>query len=186
MEGLPRRVDTERLTLRSWRPEDLEPLVAIFAEKQVWQYPLRRGRTRDETASFLERQLAAWERRALSVWAAELRATGELIGYIGLTVPEFLPEILPTVEVGWRIHPRHWGQGLATEGGHASLRVGFEQLELERIVSIAEPDNPASTAVMERLGMVESHRTVHPKRIVPLTVYEMTSQQWHETVEPAW
>lgn len=185
MEGLPRRVDTKRLTLRSWRPEDLEPLVAIFAEKQVWQYPLRRGRTRDETASFLERQLAAWERQALRVWAAELRATDELIGYIGLTVPEFLPEILPAVEVGWRIHPRHWGQGLATEGGHASLRVGFGQLDLERIVSIAEPDNPASTAVMERLGMVESHRTVHPKRNVPLTVYEMTSHQWHETVEPA-
>lgn len=159
--------------------------MAIFAEKEVWQYPLGRGRTPDETSSFLERQRAAWSRGALSVWAAEMRATRELIGYIGLSVPEFLPEILPAVEVGWRMQPRHWGQGLATEGGRESLRVGFDLLELERIVSIGEPDNQASTAVMERLGMTESHRTVHPKFNVLLTVYEITSRQWHNGVDTA-
>ena len=46
-----------------------------------------------------------------------------------------------------------WGRGLATEGATASLRYGFEELGLDRIISIAVPENLASRRVMEKLGM---------------------------------
>lgn len=174
---LPERVRTKRLTLRTWVEADLDPLAKVFAEEAVWQFPFGRGLTREETAGFLERQRESWRTHGFGLWAAELHGTAELIGFIGLGVPLFLPEVLPAVEVGWRIHPRHWRRGLATEGGRASITQGFAALGLDRIVSIAEPDNEASVRVMRKLGMTEAFRTTHPSLGVALTV--------HEVVRPA-
>jgi RimJ/RimL family protein N-acetyltransferase len=170
---LPERVRTERLTLRAWAKADLDPLAEVFAVEAVWQFPFGRGLTRKETAAFLERQQESWRTRGFGLWAAELRGTAELIGFIGLSVPLFLPEVLPAVEAGWRIHPRHWRRGLATEGGRASIEQGFAPLGVDRIISIAEPDNEASIRVMRRLGMTEALRTTHPALEVPLSVHEI-------------
>jgi RimJ/RimL family protein N-acetyltransferase len=170
---LPEHLQTERLTLRAWTEADLDPLAEVFSAEAVWQFPLGRGLTREETAAFLQRQRESWRTRGFGLWAAELRGTAELIGFIGLSVPLFLPEVLPAVEVGWRIHPRHWEQGLATEGGRVSIVHGFASLGLDRIVSIAEPANEASIRVMRKLGMTEAHRTTHPDLGIPLSVHEI-------------
>ena len=53
------------------------------------------------------------------------RATGAMIGWAGLAVPHFLPEVLPAVEVGWRLARAQWGKGLATEAGAAAVDFGF-------------------------------------------------------------
>ena len=60
----------------------------------------------------------------------------------------------PAVEVGWRLHPDHWGHGYATEGAGASLRHGFESGGLDEIVAFTTALNTRSQAVMVRLGMV--------------------------------
>jgi len=52
-------------------------------------------------------------------------------------VPEFLPEVMPTVEMGWRLGRPFWGRGLATQDARAGLRFGRVDRGLERIVSIA-------------------------------------------------
>jgi RimJ/RimL family protein N-acetyltransferase len=144
----------------------------------VWEYPFQRARTRDEAEAFLAKCIAERAARGFDLWASIERASGDLMGFIGLTVPTFLPEILPAVEVGWRIHPRFWGQGYATEGGDASLRYGFEVLGLDRIVSVYEPVNDASGAVMRRLGMFHDRDTIHPERQIPVRVYALTREQW--------
>ena len=54
---------------------------------------------------------------------------------------------------GWRLARRHWGQGYATEGARAALRVGFEQLALSEIVSFTSVLDSRSRAIMERIGM---------------------------------
>ena len=64
-------------------------------------------------------------------------ATGELIGFAGLAIPDFLPEIMPAVEIGWRLARAHWGHGYATEAARAALAFGFERVELDRVVQRA-------------------------------------------------
>ncbi|HEX5614499.1 MAG TPA: GNAT family N-acetyltransferase [Acidimicrobiia bacterium] len=164
--------------LRPFTDDDLDALVGIFAERAVWEYPFQRARTPEEAAAFLANVQRQRAERGFDLWASIERASGDLMGFIGLTVPTFLPEILPAVEVGWRIHPRFWGHGYATEGGDASLRYGFEQLGLDRIVSVYEPINDASGAVMRRLGMRHDRDTVHPERQIPVRVYAMTREEW--------
>jgi RimJ/RimL family protein N-acetyltransferase len=146
-------VTTERLVLRRPRPDDADALAEVFAKPEVWRFPYGRAFTRDETEEFLRRQLEAWDACGFGLWLAVHRGTDRVIGYVGLSVPMFLPEILPAVEVGWRFDPDLWGQGLATEGALAALREGFETLRLDEITSVPQVDNPQSVRVCERLGM---------------------------------
>ncbi|MEO7573267.1 MAG: GNAT family N-acetyltransferase, partial [Acidimicrobiales bacterium] len=110
----------------------------------------------------------------MAVSAVVLRDSGDLAGWAGLSVPSFLPEILPAVEVGWRLGEQFWGHGYASEAGAAWVRHGFEELGLAEIVSIYEPDNTASGSVMRRLGFALDHITTHPTLGVPLHVMALT------------
>ena len=171
-------VETRRLVLRRWTPDDLDALVAVFEKPEVWRFPFQRGLTSEETEAFLRRKLAEWESRGWAQWAAVSKEDGALIGFIGLSPPDFLPEVMPTVEVGFRLDPDYWGRGLATEGGRAALEFGFRVLGLDEIVSIYEPLNVASGRVMERLGMCPDRDTKHPTLGVPLRVFKIRRDQW--------
>lgn len=88
-------------------------------------------------------------------------------------MPTFLPEILPAVEVGWRLGEHYRCCGYASEAGAAWIQYGFERLGLDKIVSIYEPDNIASGAVMRNLGFVLDLTTTHPEYGVPLHVMSL-------------
>ncbi|MFE6101486.1 GNAT family N-acetyltransferase [Streptomyces laurentii] len=156
-------LETPRLILRRWREEDVAPLAAIHADPEVMRW-IRDGGVRDErqTRDGIRAWEGEWESRGFGLFAVEVRATGELAGFTGLSVPHFLPEVLPAVEVGWRLGRAHWGRGLATEAAAAAVRFGFEERGLERIVSIAQVGNDASERIMTKLGMRPVRETVNP------------------------
>ena len=106
------------------------------------------------------------------------QASGSLVGWAGLAVPDFLPEILPAVEVGWRLGTDHRGKGYATEAASAALRWGFCDLGLDEIVSIYEPDNIPSGRVMDRLGFGPGMAMTEPKRGRPLLVRTLAADDW--------
>src|SRR5205814_210092 len=127
---------------------------AICADPEVMRFISGGGaRTREEFATELAFIEAHWERHDWGLWAAELRDTAELIGFVGLAEPAFIPELIGSVEVGWRLGRRHWNRGLATEGGRAALDAAFDELELEEVVSLIDPGNVASVRVAEKLGL---------------------------------
>ena len=146
-------VNTERLTLRRFERDDLDDLAAVFEHREVWQFPYGRGMTREETDAFLDAQISHWDQHGFGCWTAREIAGGGLIGYVGLSVPTFLPEILPAVEVGWRFAPAAWGNGYATEGASAALHEAFTTMGLGWVCSLPQADNPRSGRVAERLGM---------------------------------
>jgi RimJ/RimL family protein N-acetyltransferase len=146
-------VTTGRLHLARFEHGDLDELVGVFAHREVWEFPYGRGMTRDETRAFLDAQIEHWDQCGFGCWSARERTTGLLVGYVGLSVPTFLPEILPAVEVGWRLAPTAWGQGYATEGATAALDEAFTTLGLQSVCSLPQADNPRSVRVAERLGM---------------------------------
>jgi RimJ/RimL family protein N-acetyltransferase len=172
-------IETERLVLRPFAATDVDDLTRLHDEETFWWYPLRRGMEPEETAAFLERVLADGRRVDRPTFHALVeRSTGALIGWAGLSVPEFLPEVLPAVEVGWRLGSSHWGRGYATEAATAALDWGFDDLGLASVVSIFEPDNLASGRVMDRLGFDPGFETVDPARQAPLVVRSLTADRW--------
>ena len=171
-------LETERLVLRPLRHEDLNDLSRLHTEESFWWYPFRRGWTTDETEAFIERTVASYSEDEFGLSAIVVRDSGELAGWAGLSVPWFLPEVLPAVEVGWRLGEAFRGLGYATEAGRAWVDHGFKNRALEEIVSIYEPENQASGAVMTRLGFQIAIETVHPTRGQILHVTRLDREEW--------
>lgn len=143
---------TDRLSLRQWRAADLEPFAALNADPLVMAF-MPRCLSRAESDDFLDKAQAGVARRGWGLWAVELRASGELIGCVGLGVPTFQAHFTPCVEILWRLRNASWGYGYATEGARACLRFAFENLALREVVAFTVTANTRSRAVMERLGM---------------------------------
>jgi RimJ/RimL family protein N-acetyltransferase len=170
--------ETARTIVRPFVPDDLAELVGVHAEESFWWYPLRAAMTAEQTAGFLARTIERYETDGFGIEAVIDRFTGAMIGCAGLAVPHFLPEVLPAVEVGWRLSGPYRGRGLATEIGQAAVDWGFISGGLTRIVSIYEPENLASGKVMEHLGFVPMLTTTHPGRGDAIIVTELTLGQW--------
>jgi RimJ/RimL family protein N-acetyltransferase len=158
-------VETERLRLRPWRAADDLPALAVVnadAEVMRWVAP-NRPLHADESAALLERIEAHWREHGYGLWAVEPRANGAgCIGFAGLAIPSFLPEVLPAVEAGWRLDRAWWGRGLGTEAARASIAYGFDTLGLRSVVSIIDAANERSLRVAEKLGMRRGPDRLHP------------------------
>ncbi|MDQ6772925.1 MAG: GNAT family N-acetyltransferase [Candidatus Dormibacteraeota bacterium] len=143
---------TERLLLRRWRGDDLEPFAALNADPEVVEF-LPGALTRLESDALVALIERHFEQRGFGLWAVEIPGEASLAGFTGLAVPRFKASFMPAVEVGWRLARRHWGHGYATEAARAAVSYGFGTLGLAEIVSLTVPTNRRSRAVMERLGM---------------------------------
>jgi RimJ/RimL family protein N-acetyltransferase len=166
-------ITTPRLRLARWDPRLHTPgLESINASPEAVRY-LNDGvpYTAAESAAQSSRFAAHWEQYGFGLWAATVAATGELAGFVGLSHPLWFPELSHQVEVGWRLHPRAWGNGYATEGGRAALSLAWAQLGLERVIAVIDPANTASVAVAERLGMSRDRRVPHPQRAGFVDIY---------------
>jgi RimJ/RimL family protein N-acetyltransferase len=156
-------IETARILLRRWQPEDARPFARINADGDVMRF-IGDGRplTREESDELLSRIERHWAEHGFGLWAAEERG-GELIGFAGLAVPSFLPSVLPAVEVGWRLTRSAWGRGLATEAGRASLAHAWDALGLRQVLSIIDPANAASMRVAQKLGMRRAADRLNPR-----------------------
>lgn len=145
-------IETPRLLLRQWRPEDREPFYRINSDPKVMEH-FSGTLSRSESDQLVELAEAHFARHRFGPFAAELRETEQFIGFIGISIPAFDAPFMPAVEIGWRLEPAFWNRGLATEGARAVLRYAFDVLQLKEVVSFTVPDNFASRRVMEKLGM---------------------------------
>lgn len=147
---------SDRLLLRRWRDADLEPFAGLNADPQVMEH-LPAPLTRAESDTMAGRADAAFGEHGFGLWAVEIAARGEFIGFTGLWVPSFeahfTTRLHPATEVGWRLARRAWGYGYASEAARAALGFGFREAGLSEIVSFTSPANARSEAVMRRVGM---------------------------------
>jgi RimJ/RimL family protein N-acetyltransferase len=169
---------TERLVLRPWRPADRAAFAAMNADPEVMRY-IRDGRTmtRAQSDELVDMIDAHWTTHGFGLWCAALRDDPDAcIGFVGLAVPSFLPEVLPAVEVGWRLARTAWGRGLATEGARAALEHAFGALQLRSVISLIDPDNERSIRVAEKLGMRRDGSHRHPATGRMLHAYAISAE----------
>lgn len=151
-------IETERLILRRFTPNDFEALAAMRADPEVVRYTGgERAQRRENVAARFNFYLSCYETHGYGMSAILRKSDGLMIGCGGLQPLEDSGEI----EVGYGFAKLFWGQGYATEMAAAWLRYGFESAKLERIVAVADPENKASWHVMEKLGMQYEGRAQH-------------------------
>jgi RimJ/RimL family protein N-acetyltransferase len=135
----------------------------------------------EESRALSARFGAHWEKHGFGLWAVEVAASGEFIGYVGLQYPGWFPDMAHDVEVGWRLARSAWGHGYATEAAHAALEAAFTTLALSRVISLIDGTNQRSAAVARRLGLRLEEVVPHPRDASDLAVYAITATAWEAT-----
>ena len=157
------QLHTERLLLRHWTDADLAPFAALNADPAE-----------------IRRRMDA---RGWGMWAVEVKASQNFVGFVGLNTNEVTPRG-ENVEIGWRLSRDSWGKGYATEAALAALHYAFAELHLDSVVAFTTVNNLRSRAIMERLGMHNTHENFnHPKvaEDSPLrehVLYEITAREF--------
>jgi RimJ/RimL family protein N-acetyltransferase len=184
---LRQALTTKRLILRRWKDSDCAPFRSMNADLRVMEF-MPGLLASEESDRMVERIEGHFEQHGFGLFAAEIRESGLLAGFVGLAVPEFSAPFTPCVEIGWRLAREYWGQGLATEGAREVLRHAFRDLVLADVVSFTVPRNLRSRRVMERLDMA---RDVHgdfdnPKLpeghpLRPHVLYRIERKEWESS-----
>jgi RimJ/RimL family protein N-acetyltransferase len=155
-------IRTDRLLMRRWRDADREPFAALNGDAETMRY-FPATLTRAESDAMVDVIESRFELQGYGLWALEVTASGEFIGFTGLNPkPDGVPGTA-RVEIGWRLARHAWHQGFATEAAVAALGVAFDGIGLPEICSFTSVINEPSQAVMRRIGLTEFTRFDHPR-----------------------
>lgn len=145
-------LQTERLILREFTIEDVDAFASLMADPEVMRFSIN-GPMDKELAreSFQKRILDHYSQYGYGLYAAIQKKDNCLIGFIGLISQNIDGE--NKTELGYRLHPRYWGKGLATEACLAVCQYAFTQLGMNELISVIDPENIRSIEVAKRVGM---------------------------------
>jgi ribosomal-protein-alanine N-acetyltransferase len=167
---------TPRLILREYTEDDAPAFFALNSDPEVMRYVPDELMVSIEQAREILRShpITDYKERGFGRFACILKATGEHIGFSGL---KYLKEI-EAVDLGFRFVPSQWRKGLATEAAVASIRYGFDELKLDRILGLAGLENRGSIRVLEKAGM----RFVQMVRLFSLSMAKYVIERDHAKV----
>jgi RimJ/RimL family protein N-acetyltransferase len=142
-------LETDRLLIREFVPDDAEAFYAFNSDPEVMRYT---GEPPSESVAQVRQALRDYpdyREHGFGRWAVVYKPDDRVIGFNGLKYLEKLDE----VDLGYRLRSDYWGRGIATESSRAILRYGFETLGLQRIIGLVMPDNEGSVSVLRKVGM---------------------------------
>ena len=143
---------TERLTLRPFQPSDAAGLHRLINDFDVAKmlelvrFPYHRELA-DEWIASAVRDLASGAACHLAITGEE-NAREVLVGAVGVTIDR----ATRTGRLGYWVGRKYWGHGVATEAATRLVSWAFANLEIDRITAAVATDNPASAAVLQRIG----------------------------------
>lgn len=148
-------LETERLILRGWKPEDIECVHAVFSHEENAKYI---GGTKERWQSWrhMAMIMGHWNLRGFTEFVIETKDTGTTIGFAGPWFPEGWPE----PEIGYSLVPDAHGQGFATEAAIAGLKFAYEQLGWTTAISMIDEHNDGSKHVARKMGAIFEKRSV--------------------------
>ena len=166
-------LETERLIIRKYTLDDLEELIEMRSDPDVYRY--LGGLERQNPAEITKRldfYMDCYEKLGFGMCAMIWKETGENIGGGGLQPLEDTGEI----EVGYSLKKRFWRMGIGYECARAWLKHGFENAGLERIVAVADEANIGSWRIMEKCGMTFEKKEFHYN--MECKFYAISKDEW--------
>jgi len=146
--------ETARLRLREWAPEDEARFYAVMNRPEVMEH-LGGVQTPEGWNAAYQRIVGFQRDYGHTFWIVEDRSSQELLGFCGIkrvNAPG-AGELTGRHEIGWRLRPESWGQGIAKEAAIASMDLAFGHFGAPDVIATTVPSNTASQGLMTRLGM---------------------------------
>jgi RimJ/RimL family protein N-acetyltransferase len=149
-------LETERLRLRLFRDADLDAYADMVADAQVMRFiGERKAMTRADAWRHMAMMLGHHHLRGYGLWCAEDKASGEMVGRVGV----WQPEGWPGLEAAWTLRRKHWGKGYASEAARGAIAYALDVLNASHVISLIDPANSASIRVAQRVGETLEGRT---------------------------
>ena len=144
-------LETDRLVLRHLTLNDAPFIMELVNEPSCLRFIGDRGvrAQQDARQYILKGPIASYNRHGFGLYLVFVKETGDSIGMCGLLKRDSLPD----ADVGFAFLPAHWRQGYALEAASAVMSYGRGALGMKRILAITAPDNHASIALLEKMGM---------------------------------
>jgi RimJ/RimL family protein N-acetyltransferase len=151
---LPRAFTTPRLRAEALCPEDAGVIHEMHQDAAQMAY-LGGVRSAAQTAEYMARNLAHWERHGFGLWLLRERSGEAESAVVGRVLLRHLElEGRDEIEVGYSLAPVCWGRGLAAEAAAACLGLARDELRVPSVVALTAPANLRSHQVLRKLGMV--------------------------------
>lgn len=168
-------LETPRLILRGWRPDDFPPYAAMLADGDTTRFITAQGHALSEAEAWNETVwlVGHWQLLGYGMFVVEERSTGAFLGRVGPLQPPWWPGF----EIAWSLAPAARGRGYATEAARATVDWSFANFPLDRIVSVIDPRNVPSQRVAERLGERRTAERFTPFRH-ECDIWEILRDDW--------
>lgn len=159
-------IETERLIIRPFSVDDIEPSYAMNLDAEVSKYTGDGGIVTKEEIErrIIEDVFGDYEKHGFGRLAVELKGRNKFIGFTGLKYLEDMGE----VDLGYRFMKKYWGKGIATESAKACVNLGFETLGLKKMIAIVLPENSSSIRVLEKLNFKYEKDIVEDNQLAKL------------------
>jgi ribosomal-protein-alanine N-acetyltransferase len=145
-------IQTKRLILRNFEPSDFESFALLAADPEVMQFSLKGPMSKEQSKEHFEKRiLSHYQKYGFGLLATFLKDTQEFIGFVGLITQNI--DEKEEIELAYRLFPKYWSQGFATEAANAVCEYAFRVLKTERLISLIDPKNHSSLRVAKRVGM---------------------------------
>lgn len=167
-------IETERLLLREYTPEDFDALYEILSDPETMQhYPA--PYTPEKCRSWITWNLENYHNYGFGLWAVVLKETGEFIGDCGLSLQNIDGQQLP--EIGYHIHKKYWRKGFGSEAARAVRDWAFENTGYDILYSYMKYTNAASYSTAIANGMKRVKEYPDPRNTISYA-YAITREEW--------
>jgi RimJ/RimL family protein N-acetyltransferase len=169
-------VETDRLVMRELVESDVEHMFRLDSDPRVHEYLGKNPVARiEQSVAIVARVREQYRLYGIGRWATIEKATGDFIGWSGLRlVPETINGRTDFIDLGYRFMPAYWGKGYASETAIASVRYGFDVMNLDLICGHADRNNLGSRRVLEKAGL----------RHTGSFIYDLQPTEWYELHRP--
>ncbi|WP_203256246.1 GNAT family N-acetyltransferase [Hyunsoonleella ulvae] len=173
-------LETEHLILRELRTTDLNNMFKLDSNPEVHRYLGNKPvRTKTESQKILESVLRQYKDHCIGRWAAIEKSSGEFIGWSGIRLnTEFnMNGFTKYHDVGYRLLPKYWGKGYATESGKAAIDYAFSKMGLSRIYATTHVGNLASHNALLKIGLTYLNDFYFEPEQLQLRWYKMENKK---------
>ena len=145
---IPEKIETSRLVLRCFKEDDWLDLHRLYSDPECTRYTIQRTLTEGESWRTMATMIGHWQIRGYGPYAVEDKATGKVMGPVGLWYPNDWPE----PEIKWALASGYWGCGYASEAARAVKQVAAEYMPETSLISLIFSDNQPSIKLAEAIG----------------------------------
>lgn len=155
--------ETNRLILREILPTDIDGFFELDSDPDVHRYltsqPVQNKQQVADAIQFIRQQYID---NGIGRCAVIDKKTNAFMGWAGLKlITELTNNHINFLDLGYRLIKKYWGQGIATEAAHASLKYAFDTLQANEVFAHAHAENNGSNRVLTKVGLTLTETFVH-------------------------